>query len=243
MKQFILLFAMVLTFGLQESRAQFFNKIKDTVKETISGDGDASDLTEGEVGNGLKAALQRGVELGVDQLAKPDGYFKDLDVKILLPEEARKVEDKLRMIGLDKQVDDAIESLNRAAEDAVVGAKDIFIDAIKAMTIQDAMSLLRGEENAATNYLDKNTRTALAEKFKPTIKESLDKVDATKHWNFVFSKYNSLPFVKDINPDLDDYVTQKAIDGLFVQIAKQEKEIRENPGARVTDLLKKVFGN
>jgi len=146
------------------------------------------------------------------------------------------------MIGQDKLVDDAIESMNRAAEDAANGAKDIFLTAIKELTLKDVMNILRGENNAATKYLEQHTRNQLIDKFKPVIKVSLDKVGATKHWNTVFTTYNKLPFVKPVNPDLEDYVTQKAIDGLFVQIAKEEYEIRKNPVARVTDLLRKVFG-
>lgn len=227
--------------GTTSVNAQGFGKFLKKVEETVNGDG-ASDLTEGEVVSGLKEALMIGVEKGVDQLSQPDGYFKNLEIKIPLPPEAQVVEDKLRKIGLDKQVDDAIESLNRAAEDAAVGAKDIFINAIKQMTVTDAMSILRGDQDAATKFLERTTRPALVEKFQPTVKVSLDKVGATKYWNTVFTTYNKVPFVEDVNPDLEVYATNKAIDGLFHQIAKQEAEIRKNPGARVTDLLKKVFG-
>lgn len=223
------------------AQAQLFKDLKKKVEDEIGVSN--SSLTEEEVGAGLKEALTNGVEKGVDRLSTPDGYFKDLAIKILLPEEAKKVESKLRSLGQDKMVDDAIESLNRAAEDAANGAKDIFVDAITSMTVNDAMSILRGEDDAATNYLEKSTRAALVAKFKPVIKNSLDKVGATKHWNTVFTTYNKIPLVQKVNPDLEDYTTNKAIDGLFVQIAKQEKEIRENPAARVSDLLKKVFGN
>src|SRR5690606_31030146 len=127
--------------------------------------------------------------------------------------------------------------------DAAMGAKDIFIDAIKGMSVTDAMGLLKGNDDAATRFLESSTRAALVEKFRPIIKVSLEKVGATKHWNSVFTTYNKIPLVKKVNPDLEEYATNKAIDGLFVQIAKEELEIRKNPGARVTDLLKKVFGN
>ena len=221
--------------------AQDFNKLKKSVGEKLGTSG-AKGLSQEEVAEGLKEALSKGVEKGVEQLSKPDGYFKDLEIKIPLPAEARAVEDKLRQLGQDKLVDQAIESLNRAAEDAASGAKDIFIVAIKSMTLTDAISILRGEDNAATNFLAKATRAALVEKFKPVVSTSLEKVGATKHWNTVFSTYNKIPLVQKVNPDLEDYATNKAIDGLFVQIAKQELEIRKNPAARVTDLLKKVFG-
>ncbi|HRP59942.1 MAG TPA: DUF4197 domain-containing protein, partial [Vicingus sp.] len=141
-----------------------------------------------------------------------------------------------------KKVDDAILSMNRAAEDAANAAKPLFVDAIKNMSITDAMSILKGEKNAATEYLKKSTTAGLTEKFKPIIKTSLDKVGATKHWETVFSTYNKLPMVEKVNPNLEEYVTEKAIYGLFVQVAKEELQIRDNPSARVTDLLKKVFG-
>lgn len=227
-------------FSANTGNAQIFKDIKNKVEESVSSG--ASSLTEDEVASGLKEALTRGVETGVAKISKPDGYFKDLAIKIPLPAEAKKVEDKLRKLGQGKKVDDAIESINRAAEDAAIGAKDIFVNAIKSMSLTDAMGILKGENNAATNFLAKATRTALFEKFKPVIKTSLDKVGATKHWNTVFNSYNKIPMVQKVDPDLEEYATNKAIDGLFVQIEKQEKEIRENPAARVSDLLKKVFG-
>ncbi|MDX2361014.1 MAG: DUF4197 domain-containing protein [Crocinitomicaceae bacterium] len=232
-------------FMTNNANAQILNKLKKTVEETVDEtvSGGASGLTEEEVGAGLKEALTKGIEAGVAQVSQPDGYFKDLAIKIFLPEEAKKVESALRDMGQGDLVDDAIESLNRAAEDAANGALEIFVDAIKNMSIQDAMSILNGEDNAATTFLERVTRDALVAKFKPIVKASLDKVGATKYWNTIFTTYNKIPFVQKINPDLDDFATNRAIDGLFVQIAKQEKDIRENPLARVTDLLKKVFGN
>jgi len=121
-------------------------------------------------------------------------------------------------------------------------AKDLFVSAIKNMTVTDAMGLLKGNDDAATRFLEKSTRDALVEKFRPIIKVSLEKVGATKHWNTIFTTYNKIPLVQKVNPDLEEFATNKAIDGLFIQVAKQELEIRKNPGARVTDLLKKVFG-
>ena len=223
--------------------AQDFGKLKQKVTETVSSDKSSGVLSEGEVSNGLKEALNKGIEKGVSQLSKPDGYFKDPQIKIPLPDEAKNVETKLRQIGQGDQIDQAIESLNRAAEDAANGAKDIFVDAIKNMTVTDAMGLLKGNDDAATRFLEKSTRDALVAKFQPIVKISLDKVGATKHWNTIFTTYNKIPMVSKVNPDLEVYATNKAIDGLFIQIAKEELEIRKNPGARVTDLLKKVFGN
>jgi len=241
MNRIFLSITVILILSTATADAQGFKKFKDAISDAVGIESTGGALSEDMIADGLKEALVSGVEKGVDQLSQPDGYFKDLAIKILLPEEAQKVEKTLRQIGMGSQVDKAIESLNRAAEDAATGATEIFVDAIKQMTITDALDILQGEDDAASNFLDSSTRSALSEKFKPVIKVSLDKVDATKHWNTIFSKYNKMPFVKPINPELDDYVTEKAIDGLFVQIKKQEKEIRENPGARVTDLLKKVF--
>ncbi len=218
-------------------------KAEDKTKEIKASGLPSTGLSEEEVGAGLKEALNQGVSKGVSQLNKKDGYFKDLEIKIPMPKEAKSVEDKLRGLGQGKKVDEAIESMNRAAEDAAEGAKDIFVKAIKAMTIQDAMNILKGEDDAATKYLSKSTRTELTNKFKPVIKVSLDKVGATKHWNTVFSTYNKIPMVTKVNPNLEEYVTNKALDGLFIQIAKEELNIRKDPAARVTDLLKKVFGN
>lgn len=242
MKKTIFLIAGIVLLFATAATAQDFSKLKKAVGQKL-GTSAAAGLSEDEVAAGLKQALTKGVEKGVDQLSKPDGFFKDLEIKIPLPAEAQAVEDKLRKLGQGDKVDEAIESINRAAEDAVVGAKDIFVSAITSMTLSDAMGLLKGEDNAATQFLEKSTRMALVEKFKPTVATSLEKVGATKHWNTVFSTYNKIPLVQKVNPDLEEYATNKAIDGLFIQIAKQELEIRKNPAARVTDLLKKVFGS
>lgn len=235
---YILIVSLLITTHLN---AQFWKDLKKAAEEVIEETNDP-ELTEEEVGRALKEALTIGIEKGVDRVSKVDGYFKDPVIKIIMPDEAKAVEEKLRMLGQDKLVDDAIESMNRAAEDAATAAKDIFIAAIKELTLQDVMNILNGEVNAATNYLEDHTRNRLVVKFKPIIKASLEKVGATKHWNSVFTNYNKLPLIKKVNPDLDDYVTNKAIDGLFVQIEKEEMEIRKDPAARVTDLLKKVFG-
>jgi hypothetical protein len=227
------------------SIAQFGN-LRKTVTKTVESATTSTasvELSQEEVGSGLKEALASGVKKGVNQLSKPDGYFKDLSIKIPIPEEAKEVESKLRSIGQGAQVDKTIESINRAAEDASSSAKDIFVDAIKGMSISDAMGLLNGADDAATKFLDKSTRSALTSQFEPIVKVSLDKVGATKNWETVFTTYNKIPFVKKINPDLVSYATEKAIDGLFKQVAKEELKIREDPMARVTDLLKKVFGN
>lgn len=241
MKKTIFLVGVALVGNSFLSTAQIPN-IKKGIEKAASVTKPTAGLSEEEVGKGLKEALNQGIEKGVNQLSKPDGYFKDPQIKIPMPEEAKQVEEKLRKIGQGKKVDEAIESINRAAEDAASSSKDLFITAIKNLTLQDAMGILHGNDDAATNYLSKNTRAQLVEKFKPIIKASLDKVGATKHWTTVFTAYNAIPMVQKVNPDLVEYATNKAIDGLFIQIAKEELSIRKNPAARVSDLLKKVFG-
>lgn len=199
-------------------------------------------LTSAEVAEGLKEALVKGVSLGADLVSQTDGYFGNPEIKIPFPPDVKKVEDRLRQIGLGGEVDKFILTLNRGAEDAAREAKPIFVDAIKSMTIEDAWGILRGDEDAATQYLRRTTGTRLAEKFNPVIKASLDKVNATRYYSDIVTTYNKIPLVEKVNPNLDDYATEKAIDGLFVMIAKEEKRIREDPVARTTELLKKVFG-
>lgn len=240
MKIAVSLIASLFVLGMSV-QAQSLKDLKSKAEKTIN-KSSKGDLGSAEISAGLKEALTLGVEMGVDQLSKPGGYMNDLEVKIPLPDEAKVVEQTLRNMGQDKLVDDAIESLNRAAENAASEAKDLFVAAIKSMTVQDAAGILKGADNAATVYLDKATRAGLEAKFQPIIAKSLQKVDATTYWNTLFTNYNRLPMVQDVNPDLEKYTTDKAIDGLFVQIAKEEKAIRENPSARVTDTLKKVFG-
>jgi hypothetical protein len=198
-------------------------------------------LSTAEVGEGLKEALIKGISTGSDLASQLDGYFKNAEIKIPFPPEAKKVEDKLRQLGFDKDVDRFIMTLNRGAEEAAKEAKPIFIAAIKSMTIQDAWGILRGEEDAATQYLKRTTSSQLKEKFMPVIRNALSKVNATKYYGDIVNTYNQIPFVQDVNPNLDEYATDRAMEGLFILIAKEEKAIRQNPAARTTDLLKRVF--
>ncbi|HMI04626.1 MAG TPA: DUF4197 domain-containing protein [Pedobacter sp.] len=195
-----------------------------------------------EIGLGIKQALEIGTSNGSDKLSAKDGFLGNLAVKILFPPEAQKVEKALRGIGLGPLADNVITSLNRAAEDAAKEAKPIFISAIKQMTIADATNILLGSKDAATNYFKRVTTAQLMEKFKPVITASLSKVGATKYWGDAAGQYNKLPLVKPVNTDLSSYVAQKAIDGMFIQVAQEELKIRENIGARSTTLLQKVFG-
>jgi len=199
-------------------------------------------LSNDEIISGLKEALNVGTNNASKQLSNVDGFFKDQAIKILMPEEAKKVETKLRGLGMGKQVDNAVLSMNRAAEDASKEVAPIFMSAIKGITIGDGLSILRGGDFAATDYLKGKTTTSLTEKFRPIIETSLKKVDATKYWNTVFTNYNRFSNEK-VNTDLVAYVTEKALYGLFHQVGLEEQKIRKDPAARVTDVLKKVFAN
>jgi len=199
-------------------------------------------LSSDDISKGLKEALSKGATTAAKQLSATDGYFGNPTVKILMPPEAQKIEKKLRGLGMGKQVDEAILSMNRAAENAAQSATPIFIDAIKDMSITDAAGILQGNDTAATSYLKGKTTPKLTEAFKPVIQTSLDKVDATSKWATIIDLYNQIPFVKKMNPDLAAYVTDRALYGMFVQVAEQEKLIRKDPLAQTTSLLKKVFG-
>ena len=199
-------------------------------------------LSTDDIVAGLKQALTVGTQNGTTKLSAVDGFFADAAIKVLMPPEAQKVESTLRGIGLGSVVDKAILSMNRAAEDAAKSATPIFVDAIKQMTISDALGILKGGDFAATNYFKQKTTLALTNAFKPVIAQSLDKVNATKYWKDVFSAYNRFSSTP-VNTDLAAYVTGKAVDGIFHEVGLEEQKIRKDPAARVTDLLKKVFGS
>jgi hypothetical protein len=194
-----------------------------------------------DISGGLKEALNNGITKQVSKLTATDGFFKNEMVKILLPEELQKVDKTLRSIGMGSLADEGLKVLNRAAEDAVKESTPIFVDAIKNMSFVDAKNILMGNENAATSYLQNSTTTALTAKFNPVIKNSFAKVGADKIWNQIITKYNTVPLVKKVNPDLTDYTTNKALEGVFKMIAVEEKNIRTNIGSRSSDLLQKVF--
>ena len=201
-------------------------------------------VTEAEAGQGIKEALSQGIGKAVLQLNKEDGFFKDAIYKVLLPPDAKKIETTLRNLGFNSMVDKAILQINRGAEDAVGYAKPIFVDAIKSMTLSDAIGLIKNGDTSATHFFRVKTTEKLTAAFMPVIKASLDKVEATKYYGDIINKYNAFPTTfKKLNPDLNGYVTERATNALFDQIAKEEKNIRANPVARTTDLLKKVFGS
>lgn len=203
----------------------------------------SSGFTEEEAGQGIKEALTQGVTNAVLNLNKTDGFFGSDVYKMFLPPDAQKIETTLRKMGMGAQVDKAILAINRGAEDAVGFAKDIFIDAIKQMTLTDALNIVKGNKDAATQYFKQKTSAKLTEAFTPSVKSSLDKVEATKYYGDIVNTYNKLPTTfNKVNPDLPSYVVGKAVDALFDQVAKEEANIRANPAARATDILKKVFG-
>lgn len=215
-------------------------KLLDKAKKAIGGN---TPLTAEEVAAGLREALTNGVSKGSDLTSKIDGYFKNPEIKIPFPPDVKKVETRLRQMGLGGEVDKFVLSLNRGAEDAAKEAKPIFVAAIKQMTIDDAFSILKGEPDAATQFLRKTTTSQLKEKFKPVVQKSLDKVSATQYYGDLVGTYNKIPLVQKVNPDLNEYATDLAIQGLFIMIAKEEKNIRQDPLARTSDLLKRVFGS
>ncbi|WP_293871288.1 DUF4197 domain-containing protein [Flavobacterium sp.] len=198
-------------------------------------------LSSIDISNGLKEALNNGIQKQVTKLTAVDGFYKNDLVKIMLPEELQKVDNTLRTLGLSSLADEGILMLNRAAENAVKESTPIFVDAVKNMSFTDAKNILMGNENAATDYLKSSTTTPLYAKFNPIIQASFAKVGADRVWNSIIKKYNSIPLMGKVNPDLTDYTTNKALEGVFKMIALEEKDIRNNLNSRTSNLLKKVF--
>jgi len=240
MKKVFIILASVFAFTTVNAQG-----IKGLIKKATGKDNTSqTGLSTNDVASGLKEALNVGVKSGAEKLSAMDGFFKNEAIKILLPPEAQKITNAVSKIpGGQKMVDDAILSMNRAAEDAAKSAAPIFVDAIKNMSIADAWGILKGGDSAATTYLRTQTTQPLTEAFRPVIEGSLAKVNATQHWNTLTSAYNKIPFVSKVNTDLAGYVTNRALSGMFFQVAQEEQKIRKNPVAQTTDLLKKVFGS
>jgi len=236
-----LLLVALLVISLVSCTTHQVNQTIGQAGKVLGGTGTSSGVTTAEVAQGLKEALNVGIAKGADQASNTDGYFKNNLIKLLFPPDAQRVETKLRQIGLGGEVDKFIMALNRGAEDAAKGAKPIFLDAIRSLTIQDAWAILRGQPDAATEYLRRTTSSQLQAAFQPVIKQSLDKTYATKYYSDLVNKYNLIPGVQKANPNLEQYATQKAIDGLFILVKQEEANIRQNPVARTTDLLRRVF--
>ena len=200
-------------------------------------------LTKDEIVQGLKEALKVGTNNAISILAKDNGFYLDNEVKIPFPEEVKYVEEKLRALGLGSLIDDFIRQMNHSAEKAVSKAGPVFYQAIREMTISDAVNILNGPDNAATTYFRGKTYPGLVKAYKPDIAQVLNQTHLADYWNKITTVYNKIPFTKKVETDLPQYVTEKTIDGLFIKLAEQEKLIRTDPKARVTDILKKVFAS
>ncbi len=224
-------------FFAQNTDAQLLKNAQKMIKSN------SSNITEKDAVNGIKEALINGTDESVKLVSVVNGYLGNPDIKIPFPAEAKDMETKLRAIGMGNKIDEFNESMNRAAEKAASEAKPIFIAAIQNMTVKDAINIVKGKDDAATMYLKNTTSPELISKFQPVIKTSLDNVNATRYWSGLITAYNKIPLVKKMNPDLPAYVTSKAIEGLFIMIAREELKIRKDPVARTSELLKKVFGN
>ncbi|TWF44959.1 uncharacterized protein DUF4197 [Chitinophaga polysaccharea] len=238
-------------FCLQATQAQFLKKLSKKLESTTannnsnsnSSGGSLAALTESDAGSAIKEALAKGVASGIAKLNKKDGFFGSDVYKLLLPADAVKIGNTLRAIGLGSQVDKAILQINRSAEKAVGYAAPIFVNAIKQMTLTDAVNLVKGGNTSATDFFKNKTTDSLKAAFSPVIRKTLDSTSATRYYSDIVTSYNKLPTTfNKVNPDLQDYVTTMAVNALFDQIAKEEVAIRANPAARTTDLLKKVFG-
>lgn len=220
------------------SNAQFKNILK---KSSETATGILNKNGKVDIAAGLKEALNKGITEQVSKLTQVDGFYKNELVKIVMPEELSKVDKTLRKLGMGSLADDGIKALNRAAEDAVKEAIPVFVNAIKNIKIADAKTILMGNKNAATTYLQQSTNKELYTKFLPVVQQSIGKVGADKIWNGIIQKYNTVPLVSKINPDLNDYVTNKALEGVFKMIAIEEKNIRTDLQSRTSTVLKKVF--
>ncbi|WP_167341622.1 DUF4197 domain-containing protein [Nonlabens sp. SY33080] len=230
MKRFSLIFALLLVVSSCKTLQDIANNLPQ-----------GGALSQAEIGNGLRAALDQGIDKEVTKLMQKDGFYRNEAVKILLPDELQKVDKGLRKIGLSSIADEGLKLLNRAAENATKEALPIFTNAVKEITFNDAKNILLGDDRAATSYLEAKTTEELRAKFSPVIQNNLGKVGATDLWSNAITKYNSLPLTDDVNPDLTQYVTEKALEGVFKMIAQEELQIRNKVSSRSTDLLKRVF--
>ncbi len=236
--QFILIILFTLILSVVSCTSTQISSAMKTASDFMQEDGA---LSTSDVIAGLKEALIKSAENSTASAAKTDGYLRNLEIKIPFPPEIEKIESTLRNVGLNKPVDDFIASINRAAEQAAQEAKPLFINAITSMTIGDAWGILRGDNHAATTYLKAKTSPQLKVRFEPIINNALNKVNATKYYADMTTQYNRIPFVTKVETDLAKYVSQKAIDGLFILVAKEEEKIRQDPLARTTELLQRVF--
>jgi hypothetical protein len=237
-KMSLVVAAVLITAMVHQAHADLLGNVLKGVK--LPG-GSQDSLDNDTVTSGLKEALSVGTRSAVTSVSRTDGYFGNEVIKILMPEKIRNVAEVLRKIGYQKQVDEFVLAMNRAAEKAAPMATDYFVGAIKEMTVDDGRKILSGGNTAATDYFKSKTSNKLYTAFKPTVKESMDQAGVTRAYKNMMSSYDSVPFVKSESLDVDHYVTTKALDGLFYMVGQEEQKIRTNPAARTTDLLKKVF--
>lgn len=240
MKKITIVASILLLFGCADMSV---TSVLDEVSKITETETGPAPLTNMEVISGLREALTVGTNNSTALTSKLDGFYKNPEIFIPFPPEALKVKEKVEQLGMEKKVTEFVMTLNRAAETASKEAAPIFVNAIKEMTIADGFAILKGNDNAATQYLKDKTSAPLKVKFNPIVKNAIDQVQVTKYWNPLINTYNKVPFVEKMNPDLEDYITTKAMDGLFLMIEKEEKKIRKDPIARVTDILKRVFGS
>ncbi|MCA9395122.1 MAG: DUF4197 domain-containing protein [Candidatus Omnitrophica bacterium] len=246
MRRSIIVFGAVACLGALASPAHanfswFKNKLRNLTDQP-SGGIENIKLSDTKIGQGLKEALKVGINNTVSQVGRTDGYLKNETIMLRLPEKLRTLEKGLRMVGFDKEVDEFVLSMNRAAENAAPRARDIFLDSLFEMTIEDAQKIYRGDPTAATDYFRKNSYDRLYQSFQPSVQESLEKYDVTAKYQILLDKYASLPLAKKFPaPGIDEYVVNKSLDGLFTVLGEQEQKIRTDPAARVTDLLREVF--
>lgn len=238
----ILIFWSATSYEVQaQNFGKFIKQAEKTVNEVATGDA-ASSLSNDDIIKGLKEALAVGSKNAGASASKLDGFYKNEKIKIPFPPEINNVKTSVENMGLKPQVNKFVETLNRAAEEAAKEAVPIFVNAITTMNINDGLNILNGGDKAATTYLEDKTTPELKAKFEPIVKNAIEKVQLTKYWNPVVSNYNKVPFVKKVNPDLEAYVLERAIAGMFTLVAEEEAKIRKDPAARVTDILEKVFG-
>lgn len=234
----VVVFGMILpSLVLASGLDGFLKNIQDVV-----GGGQEKGLSNSTIVDGLKEALEIGTDNAVGAVSRLDGYYGNPDIKILLPEQVQRVEGLLRGVGYGETIDAFEQSMNRAAEKAAPEAKQYFVSAIKEMSFEDAQKILKGGDNAATLYFEEKTRGSLLERFKPIVDQSMSEVGVTRYYQDLAGKVKTIPFAGALSFDLNDYVTNKSLDGLFTMVASEEAKIRHNPSARVTDLLKTVFG-
>lgn len=229
---------------LSSGQIDQLKEASDEAQDKVTGS-DSGNLSEGEIVKGLKEALEVGAKESVDFASKKGGFNETPRIRIPFPPEAEEVKEKALQMGMDQKVEKFENTMNRAAEKAAKKAAEIFVGAIKNMSVQEGREILEGENDAATQYLRDNTNDQLFREFKPIVEKANDEVKLTKYWNPLAAAYNKSTMMtgkEEVNPDLDEYVTERAIDGLFVLVAEEEAKIRKDPAARVKDILKKVFG-